>query len=99
ENITAIVKLQLGGVKKMLEKQQITLEATDEAVSYLAKRGYDPQYGARPVKRTIQKEALNALSKEILAGKIQPSDAILLDCFEAHNVLRKESIDKKNEMK
>src|SRR5699024_3422437 len=70
ENIKAIVELQLEGVEKMLRDQHITLDATDEAIDYIAKRGFDPQYGARPVKRTLQKEVLNELSKEIPSGKI-----------------------------
>ncbi|MFT5738166.1 MAG: ATP-dependent Clp protease ATP-binding subunit ClpB, partial [Maribacter sp.] len=59
ENIHKIVKLQLEGLKKILNKQNITLDATDEAISFLAEKGYEPQFGARPVKRTIQKEVLN----------------------------------------
>src|SRR5699024_3861907 len=59
ENIKAIVKLQLAGLQKMLTAQNITIDATNEAIEFLAKRGYEPQYGARPVKRTLQKEVLN----------------------------------------
>ncbi len=55
-------------LKKMLSKQHITIDATDEAIAHLANKGYDPQYGARPIKRVIQKEVLNNLSKELLAG-------------------------------
>src|SRR5690554_6258225 len=69
-DILNIVEIQIKGVSKMLEKQNIVLDATDQALEYLAKKGYDPQYGARPVKRVIQREVLNELSKEILAGKI-----------------------------
>ncbi len=94
ENIKKIVKLQLNGVQKMLEDRQITLDATTEAIDYLTKRGFDPQYGARPVKRTLQKEVLNELSKEILAGKIHTDSVILLDCFEDHIVFRNEALDK-----
>lgn len=65
KHIRDIVRLQLKSVSKMLAQQHITLDATEEAIDYLAQRGYDIQFGARPVKRTIQKEVLNALSKEI----------------------------------
>jgi ATP-dependent Clp protease ATP-binding subunit ClpB len=75
----------------MLAQQQITLDATTEAIDYLAQKGYDPQYGARPVKRVIQREVLNQLSKEILAGKVTAESIILLDCFEDQLVFRNES--------
>ncbi|PRX46423.1 ATP-dependent chaperone ClpB [Salegentibacter salegens] len=71
KDIRKIVSLQLKGVKKMLEKQHIVLDATEEAISYLASRGFDPQFGARPVKRVVQREVLNKLSKEILGGNIK----------------------------
>jgi ATP-dependent Clp protease ATP-binding subunit ClpB len=87
-NIREIVGLQLKGVIKMLAQQQITLDATPEAIDYLAQKGYDPQYGARPVKRVIQREVLNQLSKEILAGKVTAESIILLDCFENQLVFR-----------
>jgi ATP-dependent Clp protease ATP-binding subunit ClpB len=91
ENIKAIVGIQLKSVTKMLAKQNIVLDATPEAISYLAEKGYDPQFGARPVKRVIQKVVLNELSKEILAGKISSESIILLDCFENHLVFRNQS--------
>jgi ATP-dependent Clp protease ATP-binding subunit ClpB len=72
----------------MLAKQGITLDATEEAITYLAEKGFDPQYGARPVKRTIQKEVLNKLSKEILSGKIHTDSIILLDAFDNELVFR-----------
>ncbi|MEZ4794986.1 MAG: ATP-dependent chaperone ClpB [Flavobacteriaceae bacterium] len=88
EDIKQIVGLQLKGVTKMLAKQHITLDATDEAIDHLAKHGFDPQYGARPVKRVIQKEVLNELSKEILAGKVTTDSIILLDSFNDQLVFR-----------
>ena len=88
ENITKIVGLQLKNVTKMIAKQGITFDATPEAVSYLAEKGYNPEYGARPVKRVIQKEVLNALSKEILAGKVTTDSIILLDEFDGQLVFR-----------
>ena len=90
-NIKQIVKLQLNNVKKMIAEQNITLDATDEAVDYLAKKGYQPEFGARPVKRVIQKEVLNQLSKEILSGKITTDSIILLDSFDDKLVFRNQS--------
>ncbi len=87
-DIHKIVGLQLKGVSKMLLKQNIVLDATPEAISYLAKKGYDPQYGARPVKRVIQREVLNELSKEILSGKVTTDSIILLDSFDDELVFR-----------
>jgi ATP-dependent Clp protease ATP-binding subunit ClpB len=91
ENIKEIVGLQLKSVTKMLAKQQITLDATPEAINYLAEKGYDPQFGARPVKRVIQKEVLNELSKEILSGRIAIDSIILLDSFNGQLVFRNQS--------
>jgi len=88
EDIKSIVGLQLKILQKMLIKQGITLDATDEAKAYLAKMGYDPQYGARPVKRVIQREVLNKLSKEILAQKVTADSIILLDQFDDELVFR-----------
>ena len=88
DNIKEIVGLQINNLKKMLMKQNITIDATDEAIEYLANVGYDPQYGARPVKRTIQKEVMNTLSKEILAEKIKTDSIILLDQFDGKLVFR-----------
>ena len=75
----------------MLSQQNITLDATPEAVKHLAKQGFDPQFGARPVKRTIQKEVLNQLSKEILSGEITTDSIILIDAFDDQLVFRNES--------
>ncbi|ARV05590.1 ATP-dependent chaperone ClpB [Polaribacter sp. SA4-10] len=91
ENIQEIVKLQLKGVKKMVAEQNITLNATDEAIAYLAIKGYQPEFGARPVKRVIQKDVLNQLSKEILSGKITTDSSILLDAFDDKLVFRNQS--------
>jgi ATP-dependent Clp protease ATP-binding subunit ClpB len=87
-NIKEIVGLQLKSVIKMLANQQITMDATPEAIEYLAQKGFDPQYGARPVKRVIQREVLNQLSKEILAGKVTSESIILLDSFDGQLVFR-----------
>jgi ATP-dependent Clp protease ATP-binding subunit ClpB len=91
ENIHKIVKLQLEGLKKILNKQNITLDATDEAISFLAEKGYEPQFGARPVKRTIQKEVLNNMSKSLLSGEIKADSIILLDAFDNKLVFRNQN--------
>jgi ATP-dependent Clp protease ATP-binding subunit ClpB len=88
KDITRIVGLQLKGITRMLAQQGITLDATEEAIAHLAERGFDPQFGARPVKRVIQREVLNKLSKEILAGKIETDSIILLDSFDGELVFR-----------
>ena len=87
-NIEQIVSFQLKSVFKMLAQQHITMDATPEAINYLAKKGYDPHFGARPVKRVIQREVLNQLSKEILSGAIKTDSIILLDSFEDQLVFR-----------
>jgi ATP-dependent Clp protease ATP-binding subunit ClpB len=91
DNIKEIVGLQLKGLVKMLAEQSITMDATPEAINYLSEKGYDPQYGARPVKRVIQREVLNQLSKEILAGKVTTDSIILLDCFDGQLVFRNQN--------
>ena len=90
-NIKEIVGLQLKSVIKMLAHQNITLDATPEAIDYLAQKGYDPHFGARPVKRVIQREVLNQLSKEILAGKVTTDSIVLLDSFDGQLVFRNQS--------
>ena len=91
EDITKIVKLQIAQLKKMLAKQQITIDATEEAIAHLASRGYDPQYGARPIKRVIQKEVLNKLSKELLSGTIKTDSIVLIDSFDDQLVFRNQN--------
>lgn len=90
-NIAQIVGLQLKSVTKMLAQQGITLDATPEAIAYLSDKGYDPQFGARPVKRVIQREVLNELSKEILSGKITTDSIVLIDAFDGNLVFRNQS--------
>lgn len=91
KDIFEIVRLQLEHLKKMIGKQDITIDATDDVVAYLAKKGYQPEFGARPVKRVIQKEVLNQLSREILSGKITTDSIILLDAFDDQLVFRNQS--------
>ncbi|QXP73832.1 ATP-dependent chaperone ClpB [Tenacibaculum sp. AHE15PA] len=91
EDIIQIVEIQLNNVKKMIALQNITFDATNEAIAYLAVKGYQPEFGARPVKRVIQKEVLNQLSKEILAGNVTTDSIILLDAFDNKLVFRNQS--------
>ncbi|OMP29764.1 ATP-dependent chaperone ClpB [Mangrovimonas sp. DI 80] len=91
ENILEIVELQLKGLTKMIGQQGITFDATREAIEYLAEKGYNPEYGARPVKRVIQKEVLNELSKEILSGKVTTDSVVLLDAFDDRLVFRNQA--------
>ena len=90
-NIAQIVSFQLKSVTKMLAQQGIVMDATPEAIVYLSEKGYDPQFGARPVKRVIQREVLNELSKEILSGKITAASIILIDAFDGKLVFRNQS--------
>jgi ATP-dependent Clp protease ATP-binding subunit ClpB len=82
KEIGKIVQYQLIGFNKMLEKRGISLTATEDALNYLMEKGYSPAFGARPLKRVLQQEILNKLSKEILAGKVNDNDRITLDFFE-----------------
>lgn len=79
--IKQIVALQINSAKRMLEKNGIELNITDAALDLLADEGYDPEFGARPVKRVIQKEILNQLSKDILAGNVDKDKGITIDAF------------------
>ena len=79
EEIRQIVSLQLDGVKKMLAQNGIALDFTDAALDLITDKGYDPQFGARPVKRVIQRYVLNELSKALLAGKIDRNHTISID--------------------
>ena len=91
DNISRIVSLQLKSVSKMLALQGITMDATPEGIKYLSDKGYDPEFGARPVKRVIQREVLNQLSKEILAGNIKTDSIILIDAFDGKLVFRNQT--------
>ena len=82
DEIHSIVKLQFNQVKQTLAEMGISMEATDEALDWLAQLGYDPQFGARPLKRVIQKKILNELSKQILAGTVDKYSSIKVDMFD-----------------
>jgi ATP-dependent Clp protease ATP-binding subunit ClpB len=81
EQIADVVRLQMKRVTDMLEPQGITLQCTPQAISFLAEEGYDPDYGARPVKRAIQQFVLNDLSKKILADEVDRNKPIIIDEF------------------
>ena len=88
QQIRQIVAMQLEGVKKMLAKNGITLEVTDAAISLLGRAGYDPEFGARPVKRAIQAMVLNQLSKDIIAMKVNRDHPIIIDADGDHLVFK-----------
>ena len=81
DQIADVVRLQMKKVTDMLEPQGITLECTPQAISYLAEQGYDPDFGARPVKRAIQQYVLNDLSKKLLADEVDRTKPIIIDSF------------------
>ncbi|HTF03700.1 MAG TPA: ATP-dependent chaperone ClpB [Bacteroidia bacterium] len=88
EDVDEIVRLQFNSVSKMLEENGIHLTASPDAISWLSELGYDPQFGARPVKRILQKKVLNELSKQILAGKVPKHGEIVVDVFDREIVFR-----------
>ena len=87
EEVGKIVHFQLQGINRMLEKRNIILTATPDAISYILRKGYDPTFGARPLKRVVQQEILNRLSKEVLAGNIQDGDRVTADYFEGGEII------------
>jgi len=86
--IGKIVQFQLRGINKMLESRNIILTATQEAIDFILKKGYDPAFGARPLKRVVQQEVLNKLSKEILAGNVKEGERVTVDCFDNKLIFR-----------
>ena len=88
-NVRQIVEIQMNSLKTMLLEKDIKLVVTEEAFNHIAEVGYDPQFGARPVKRVIQKQVLNELSKAILSGTIDTTDSIVMDVFDHKIVFRK----------
>ena len=91
KEIRSIIKIQLQHLIQQLAEQQINISFTDYAIDYLAERGFDPQYGARPLKRIIQKDIINELSKKIIAGAIDKSKLLLIDVFDQIIVFRNDS--------
>ena len=88
DDIAEIVQLQIQQIAARLSQQNIGLDSTPEAIEWLAKKGFDPQFGARPVKRALQTHVLNALSKELLSGNISSQKNILIDAFDDALVFR-----------
>ncbi|MBK6818267.1 MAG: ATP-dependent chaperone ClpB [Bacteroidetes bacterium] len=88
--IKGIIRIQLNQLVDRLKEQDINLSFTDYALDYLSENGFDPQYGARPLKRLIQKEIINLLSKKIIAGEIDKAKIVMVDVFDGVVVLRNE---------
>ena len=88
--IRGIIRIQLEQLKKLVAESAIQLEFSDYLIDYLAENGFDPQFGARPLKRLIQKELINKLSKKILAGDIDKTRPVLVDAFDGNVVFRNE---------
>ncbi|MBK8328335.1 MAG: ATP-dependent chaperone ClpB [Bacteroidetes bacterium] len=88
--IKGIIRIQLNQLVDRLKEQDINLSFTDYALDYLSENGFDPQYGARPLKRLIQKEIINLLSKKIIAGEIDKAKLVMVDVFDGVVVLRNE---------
>jgi ATP-dependent Clp protease ATP-binding subunit ClpB len=86
--IRGIIRIQLASLRSLVAHSGIMLRFTDYLVDYLAENGFDPQFGARPLKRLIQKEIVNHLSKKILAGDIDKSQPVLVDVFDGVVVFR-----------
>ena len=91
KEIRGIVQIQLNALKSLVMQSGIQLQFSDYAIEYLAEQGFDPQFGARPLKRLIQKEIVNQLSKRILAGDIDKSHPVLVDVFDNTVVFRNET--------
>jgi ATP-dependent Clp protease ATP-binding subunit ClpB len=98
DEVTVIVKMQLKQIAKTLEKQEIHLSFTNEAIDWLSQLGYDPQYGARPIKRLLQKKIVNELSKELLKGKFEKGQKIVIDLFDKEIIFRNEIENEKNSL-
>ena len=95
KDILGILKIQLDILKKLLVPSGIQIQFSNYVIEYLAEQGFDPQYGARPLKRLIQKEIINQLSKKILAGDIDKTQPVLIDVFDNTVVFMNESKEKK----
>jgi len=92
--IREIITIQLNNLEKLVATNGIELQFTDYAIDYLVENGFDPQFGARPLKRLIQKEIVNQLSKRILAGDIDKTRPVKVDVFDGVVVFRNEAAEK-----
>ncbi len=95
KEIKGIIGLQLDGLKQLVAQSGINLQFSDYVLDFLAENGYDPQFGARPLKRLIQKEIVNQLSKRILAGDVDKTKPVLVDVFDGTVVFRNEAMREK----
>ncbi|HLO37882.1 MAG TPA: hypothetical protein VK173_05310, partial [Lacibacter sp.] len=91
KEIKSIIRIQLNNLKQLVAQSGIQLEFSDYTLEFLAEHGFDPQFGARPLKRLIQKEIVNGLSKKILSGDIDKSRKVLVDVFDGVVVFRNEN--------
>lgn len=91
KEIKGIIRIQLEGLRKQLLTQGIDLQFTDYALDYLVQRGFDPQYGARPLKRVIQKDIINQLSRKIIAGDVDKTKPVLIDVFDGVVAIRNDA--------
>ncbi|HEY5369141.1 MAG TPA: ATP-dependent chaperone ClpB [Hanamia sp.] len=94
DDIKEIIRIQLNDLKRQLARSGVELEFTDYTLEYLAENGFDPQFGARPLKRLIQKQIVNQLSKKLLGGTIDKTKPVLVDVFDGTVVFRNEAVPK-----
>jgi ATP-dependent Clp protease ATP-binding subunit ClpB len=92
--IRGIIQIQLNELKKLVAKNGVELQFSDYTLDYLSENGYDPQFGARPLKRLIQKQIVNQLSKKLLAGDVNKSQPVMVDVFDGVVVFRNEIMSK-----
>ena len=92
-NVKDIVRIQLNQLTSKLKKQDIRLFIKEEAIDWISEAGYDPFFGARPVKRVIQKNVMNELSKAILSDRIDTSKNVVLDVIDGNIIFRKPIIE------
>ena len=97
DHIRQIVEIQFGLIRKQLQENGIAIEATAEVLDRLGELGFDPQFGARPLKRVIQRQVLNGLSKEILSGRIQKDSVVSVE-LNADNEIEFVNIEKVEEL-
>jgi len=95
KEVRRIIEIQLSNLKRLVKESNIELEFSDYILDFLVQNGYDPQFGARPLKRLIQKEIVNQLSKHILAGDIDKTSPVIVDVFDGVVVFRNDKLEKK----